>query len=83
MRLSLVLLLTVLTAPATAADDLVLVREELVDAGQREQQELQERAEALDRQARLTAQLLERQQHYIELLQAQIDALKDNGQPDE
>lgn len=70
--------LTALLLPAlmAGADDRELLRDELRDAVGREQKELRSRAEALAEQAETAAALLQKQQAYIEQLEAQIRALQ-------
>lgn len=57
--------------------------EEQVDAAQRQQQELESRAAALSEQTKTTKELLQRQQQYIEQLEAQIRALQDTPDSDD
>ena len=70
--------LTALLLPAlmAGADDRELLRDELRDAVGREQKELRSRAEALAEQAETAAALLQKQQAYLEQLEAQIRALQ-------
>lgn len=77
--------LTALLLPALAvwADDRELLREELRDAVSREQQELRSRAEALAEQAETAATLLQKQQAYIEQLEAEIRALQKASESDD
>ena len=65
------------------ADDRELLREELRDAVSREQQELRSRAEALAEQAETAATLLQKQQAYIEQLEAEIRALQKASENDD
>ncbi|AFT71580.1 hypothetical protein B5T_03313 [Alloalcanivorax dieselolei B5] len=58
---------------ATAAD---AARDETRDALLREQQELNERAEALADQQATTQRLLEQQQAYLDALEKEIQSLK-------
>lgn len=57
--------------------------EEQVDAAQRQQQELESRAAALSEQTKTTQELLQRQQQYIEQLEAQIRALQNTSDSDD
>jgi septal ring factor EnvC (AmiA/AmiB activator) len=64
-------------------DSQSLLREELRDSIQRQQAELASRAEELSDQASTAAALLETQQRYIDMLEAQIRALQDrDDRPD-
>ncbi len=65
-----------LPALMAGANDRELLRDELRDAVEREQKELRSRAEALAEQAETAAALLQKQQAYIEQLEAQIRALQ-------
>ncbi len=65
-----------LPALMAGANDRELLRDELRDAVGREQKELRSRAEALAEQAETAAALLQKQQAYIEQLEAQIRALQ-------
>jgi septal ring factor EnvC (AmiA/AmiB activator) len=77
--------LSVLLLPAlmAGADDRELLRDELRDAVSREQQELRSRAEALAEQAETAATLLQKQQAYIEQLEAEIRALQKASEGDD
>ena len=77
--------LTALLLPAlmAGADDRELLRDELRDAVGREQKELRSRAEALAEQAETAAALLQKQQAYIEQLEAQIRALQEASGSDD
>lgn len=77
--------LTALLLPAmlAGADDRELLRDELRDAVSREQQELRSRAEALAEQAETAASLLQKQQAYIEQLEAEIRALQKASESDD
>lgn len=72
-----------LPALMAAADDRELLRDELRDAVSREQQELRARAKALAEQAETAATLLQRQQAYIEQLEAEIRALQKVSESDD
>jgi hypothetical protein len=75
--------LLILPLAGWSEDDQTLLREELRDSIQREQAELASRARELSDQASTADALLDKQQRYIELLEAQIRALQDRqGQPD-
>jgi|AutmiccommunBRH5_1029478.scaffolds.fasta_scaffold00047_120 septal ring factor EnvC (AmiA/AmiB activator) len=77
--------LTALVLPAimAGASDRELLRDELRDAVSREQQELRSRAEALAEQAETAATLLQKQQAYIEQLEAEIRALQKASESDD
>lgn len=72
-----------LPALVAGADDRELLRDELRDAVSREQQELRSRAEALTEQAETAATLLQKQQAYIEQLEAEIRALQKASESDD
>lgn len=72
-----------LPALVAGADDRELLRDELRDAVSREQQELRSRADALTEQAETAATLLQKQQAYIEQLEAEIRALQKASESDD
>ncbi|MCK5874839.1 MAG: hypothetical protein KAG82_09140 [Alcanivoracaceae bacterium] len=72
-----------LPAMMAGADDRELLRDELRDAVSREQRELRSRAEALAEQAETAATLLQKQQAYIERLEAEIRALQKASESDD
>jgi len=72
-----------LPAMMAGADDRELLRDELRDAVSREQRELRSRAEALAEQAETAATLLQKQQAYIERLEAEIRALQKASENDD
>ncbi|WP_133491331.1 hypothetical protein [Alcanivorax sp. 24] len=75
MRFAVLFSLTLpLWTPLTTAAD--TARDETRDALLREQQELNERAEALADQQATTQRLLEQQQTYLEALEHEIQALR-------
>jgi|GEM_PF-4541681 len=59
------------------------LRKEQADAAQRQQRELTARAAALSEQTKTAQELLQRQQQYIEQLEAQIRALQDTSDSDD
>jgi TolA-binding protein len=69
-------LLLVLSSATTGQDDRALLEEELRDAVSRQHEELRSREDALTEQTEIANQLLQRQQQYIEQLEAQIRALQ-------
>lgn len=81
--LSLVLSSVALAQDHHSVDEHILLRDEQADAAQRQQQELESRATALSEQAETTTELLQRQQQYIEQLEAQIRALQDTPDSDD
>lgn len=74
----LVLSSAALAQDQRSVDQHTLLREEQVEAAQRQQQELESRATALSEQTKTAKQLLQRQQQYIEQLEAQIRALQED-----
>lgn len=79
MRKSICHLIALLSLGAVAtADDQDLLRDELRDAVSREQRELTSREETLAEQVETAERLLQRQQEYIEQLEARIRALQDS-----
>ncbi len=72
-----------LSALPAGADDRELLRDELRDAVSRQQQELRSRAEALAEQAETAAALLQKQQAYIEQLEAEIRAMQKASESDD
>ena len=81
------LLLLLTTDAANAADsaalaDQALLAAELGDALDRQQQELSQREQLLREQADTARQLLDQQQHYIEMLEQRIREMCQQGKAD-
>jgi hypothetical protein len=74
----LTLALVLLSPLVWATEAGELLRDELHEAASREHQELSSRAEELARQVDTAENILQRQQHYIERLEAQLRALQDS-----
>ncbi|MEE4251376.1 MAG: hypothetical protein V2I38_12355 [Alcanivoracaceae bacterium] len=76
-------LLFVLSSAAAEENSAALLEEELHDAARRQHQELRSREAALAEQTETANQLLQRQQQYIEQLEAQIRALQKSPDSDD
>ena len=77
MRLLIAITLPLLAVcSALQASDSELLHAEQRDARLREQQELEDRTQALEAQRQTTQQLLDHQDAYLKALREQIDALK-------